>query len=131
MALSEKKQPDFDSIMVGASRNQVEAEFGHPVATNPLTNGKQEATYKYTMNDSLYSGRAWVYLVMDVFSLGLAEPILFYNELTQGQDEETRIVYGSDKTVLEVHGYRPLVSVAGMKAEEAQTPYIGYGGNSW
>lgn len=131
LALRGDKEPDFNSIVVGAPQSQVEAEFGHPVATNDLTSGKQEATYKYTMSDSLYSGRPWVYLILDVFSLGLAEPILTYNELTQGHDEETRIVYGSDKTVLEVHGYRPLLSVAAINAAEAKTPYIGFGGNSW
>jgi hypothetical protein len=125
MALSGNKQPNFDYIMIGAPRNQVEAEFGHPTATNDLTDGKLEATYKYEMGNSPNSGRAWVNFYVDLYTIGLAEPILTVIELLQGHDEETSIVYGSDKTVLEIHGYTPPpISKAVIEAEEAQKQYI-------
>ena len=107
MALSGNKQPNFDFISVGAPRNQVEAEFGHPATTNELTDGKQEATYKYEMGNSPNTGRAWVNFYVDLYTFGLAEPILTVIELLQGHDEETRIVYGSDNRLLEIHGYTP------------------------
>jgi hypothetical protein len=125
MALSGNKQPNFDYIVVGAPQNQVEAEFGHPTATNDSTDGKQEATYKYEMGNSPNTGRAWVNFYVDLYTIGLAEPILTVIELFQGHDEETRIMYGSDKTVLEIHGYTPPpISKAVIEAEEAQNQYI-------
>jgi hypothetical protein len=107
MALSGNKQPNFDFISVGAPRHQVEAEFGHPTVTNELTNGKQESTYKYEMGNSPNTGRAWVNFYVDLYTIGLAEPILTVIELLQGHDEETRIVYGADSRILEIHGYTP------------------------
>jgi hypothetical protein len=125
MALSGNKQPNFDYIVVGAPRNQVEGEFGHPTATNELTYGKQEATYKYEMGNSPNPGRAWVNFYVDLATIGLAEPILSIIELLQGHDEETRIVYGPDNKTLEIHGYTPPpVSKVVLEAEEAQEKYI-------
>ena len=118
MALSGEKQPNFDYIAVGAPRNQVEAELGHPAATNESTEGKQEATYKYEMGNSPNTGRAWVNFYVDLATIGLAEPILTIIELLQGHDEETRIVYGPDNKILEIHGYTPPpVSKVVIKAE--------------
>jgi len=118
MALSGNKQPNFDFISVGAPRNQVEAELGHPAATNESTEGKQEATYKYEMGNSPNTGRAWVNFYVDLATFALAEPILTVIELLQGHDEETRIVYGPDNKILEIHGYTPPpVSKVVIKAE--------------
>jgi len=100
MALSGNKQPNFDFISVGAPRNQVEAELGHPAATNESTEGKQDATYKYEMGNSPNTGRAWVNFYVDLATFALAEPILTVIELLQGHDEETRIVYGPDNKIL-------------------------------
>jgi hypothetical protein len=107
MALSGNKQPNFDFISVGAPRNQVEEELGQPAVTNESTEGKQEATYKYEMGNSPNTGRPWVNFYVDLYTIGLAEPILTVIELLQGHDEETRIVYGPDNRILEIHGYTP------------------------
>lgn len=118
MALSGNKQPNFDFISVGAPRNQVEAELGHPAATNKSTEEKQEATYKFEMGNSPNTGRAWVNFYVDLATFALAEPILTVIELLQGHDEETRIVYGPDNKILEIHGYTPPpVSKVVIKAE--------------
>ena len=125
MALSGNKQPNFDYIVVGAPRNQVEVELGHPTATNELTDGKQEATYKYEMGNSPNTGRAWVNFYVDLATIGLAEPILSIIELLQGHDEETRILYGTENKVLEIHGYTPPpISKVVIESEEAQEKYI-------
>ena len=125
MALSGNKQPNFDYIAVGAPRNQVEAEFGHPTATNESTDGKQEATYNYEMGNSPNTGRAWVNFYIDLATIGLAEPILSIIELFQGHDEETRIVYGPDNKILDIHGYTPPpVSKVVIEAEESQEKNI-------
>lgn len=125
MALSGNKQPNFDYIVVGSPRNQVEAEFGHPVATSSLTGGKEEASYKYEMGNSPNTGRAWVNFYVDLATIGLAEPILTVIELLQGHDEETRIVYGPDSRVLEIHGYTPPpASKVVIEAQESQEKFI-------
>lgn len=125
MALSGNKQPNFDYIVVGAPRNQVEAELGHPTATNESTDGKQEATYNYEMGNSPNTGRAWVNFYIDLATIGLAEPILSIIELFQGHDEETRIVYGPDNKILDIHGYTPPpVSKVVIEAEESQEKNI-------
>jgi hypothetical protein len=59
------------------------------------------------MGNSPNTGRAWVNFYVDLYTFGLAEPILTVIELLQGHDEETRIVYGSDNRLLEIHGYTP------------------------
>jgi hypothetical protein len=126
MALSGNKQPNFDYIAVGAPRNQVEAELGHPVATHESTDGKQEIVYKYEMGNSPNPGRAWVYVYAWLTIIGiLGEPIYSLIELNMGHDEETRIVYGSDNTVLEIHGYTPPpVSKVVIESEESQEKFI-------
>lgn len=108
MALSGNKQPNFDFISIGAPRNQVEAELGHPATTNELTEGKQEAIYKYEMGNSPNTGRAWMYGYAWLTIIGiLGEPIYSLIELNMGHDEETRLVYGPDNKILEIHGYTP------------------------
>jgi hypothetical protein len=126
MALSGNKQPDFDYIVVGAPRNQVEAEFGHPAVTNELTGGKQEATYKYEMGNSPNTGRAWMYGYAWLTIIGiLGEPIYSLIELNMGHDEETRIVYGPDDKILEIHGYTPPpVSKVVIESHGAQEKFI-------
>ena len=126
MALSGNKQPNFDYIVVGAPRNQVEAEFGHPVATNSSTDGKREAVYKYEMGNSPNTGRAWVYGYALLSIIGiLGEPIYSLIELTMGHDEETKIVYGPDNKILEIHGYSPPpISKVVIESEESQEKFI-------
>lgn len=125
MALSGEKEPNFDYIVVGAPRNEVEAQLGSPATTADLANGKQEATYKYEMANSPNPGRAWVNFYVDLATIGLAEPILSILELVQPHDEETRIVYGPDNRVLEIHGYTPPpISKVVIDAEESQEKYI-------
>ena len=123
MAVSGQKEPNFDYILVGAPRHQVEAEFGQPITMAPAIDGKQEATYKYEMANSPNVGRAWVNFYIDLATFGLAEPILSLVELIQPHDEETRIVYGSDNKVLEIHGYTPQISKVLIEADDLQEKY--------
>jgi hypothetical protein len=126
MAASGQKEPNFNYIMVGAPRNQVEAELGHPVATNSLTDGKQEDSYRYEMGNSPNPGRAavWGYAWLTILGI-LGEPIYSLIELNMGHDEETRIVYGADGKVLEIRGYTPPpISKVVIESDEAQEKYI-------
>ncbi|WP_455244848.1 hypothetical protein [Petrachloros mirabilis] len=126
MAASGNKEPNFDYIVVGAPRNQVEAEFGHPVVTKTLSNGHEEASYKYEMGNSPNPGRAamWGYFWLTIIGI-LGEPIYSLIELNMGEDQETRIVYGPDGKVFEIHGYTPPpISKVVIEADEAQEKYI-------
>ena len=90
------------------------------------------------MGNSPNTGRAWVNFYVDLATFALAEPILTVIELLQGHDEETRIVYGPDNKILEIHGYTPppvskvvikaespaLKSKAMIEAEALQEQYI-------
>ena len=137
MALSGSKEPNFDYIALGAPRNQVEAELGHPDTTDVSVDGKQETIYKFEMGNSPNPGRAtmWGYAWLTIIGI-LGEPIYSLIELNMGHDEETRIVYGSDNRVLEIHGYTPPpvskvvidvdrpASKAVIEAEQLQEKYI-------
>lgn len=125
MALSGEKEPNFDYITVGAPRNQVEAELGHPVTAHKLDDTRQEAVYKYEMGNSPNPGRAvmWGYAWLTIIGI-LGEPIYSLIELSQGHDEETRIIYGQDEHIVEIHGYTPPISKVLIEADEAQEKYI-------
>lgn len=126
MALSGQKEPNFDYLMIGAPRSQVEAEFGHPASTTTTADGRQEALYKYEMGNSPNPGRAamWGYAWLTIIGI-LGEPIYDIIELVQPHDEETRIVYGQDDRVLEIHGYTPPpISKVAIESGQAQEKYI-------
>jgi hypothetical protein len=126
MAASGNKEPNFDYIVVGGPRNQVEAEFGHPAFTRTLSDGHEEASYKYEMGNSPNPGRAtmWGYFWLTIIGI-LGEPIYSLIELNMGEDQETRIVYGPDGKVLEIHGYTPPpLSKVVIESEESQERYL-------
>jgi Caspase domain len=126
MALHGNREPNFEHIKVGESKEVIEFEFTQPGTVKDLGDGKSEVTYKYEMGNSPNPGRATVHGYIDLATLGLAEPILTLIELFQGHDEETQIVYGPDNKVLEVLGYTPPPLSAEMKsAQVEQEKYIG------
>jgi len=125
MALHGYKEPNFEHINVGATKEEIDFEFRQPGTSKNLGDGKTEVTYKYEMGNSPNPARATVNGYIDLATIGLAEPILTLIELFQGHDEETRIVYGPDSKALEVLGYTPPPLSAEMKvAQEEQEKYI-------
>ena len=125
MALHGNKEPDFEHIKVGTTKDEIEFEFNQPGALKELGDGKTEATYKYEIGNSPNPGRAAVNGYVDLYTIGLAEPILTIIELIQGNDVETQIVYGPDQRVLEIRGYAPPPPSAELKAaQEEQDKYV-------
>jgi len=125
MALHGNKQPDFEHIKVGATKEEIDYEFNKPGTSKDLGDGKTEVTYKYEIGNSPNPGRAWVNFYIDLITIGLAELILTPVELFQGKDVETRIVYGPDNKALEVLGYTPPpISAAVTMAQEEQEKYV-------
>lgn len=126
MALSGHPEPKFDYIKIGATREEVEFEMGAPMSVQALSDGKQEATYKYEMGNTVNPGRAavWGYAWLTIIGI-LGEPIYSFIELAQGNDEETKIVYGQDNRALALSGYSPPPMSAEMKAaQEEQEKHI-------
>ena len=125
MALHGNKEPNFDHIKVGVTKEEIDFEFNGPGTSRDLGDGNIEVTYKYEIGNSPNPGRAGVNGYIDLATIGLAEPILTLIELFQGKDVETRIVYGPDSKALEVHGYTPPpISAAMVTAQEEQAKYI-------
>lgn len=126
MALSGHPEPNFDYIKVGATREEVEFEMGAPASVQALPDGKQAATYKYEMGNTVNAGRAtvWGYAWLTIIGI-LGEPIYSFIELTQGNDEETKIIYSPDNRALALSGYTPPPMSAEMKAaQEEQEKHI-------
>jgi hypothetical protein len=124
MALHGNPEPNFEALEVGSTRKQVEIQLGTPVSSRVLEDGKKEDAYKYEIGNSPNGGRAAVNLYVDLYTIGLAEPILTVIELLQGHKEESQVVYDTNDRVLEVHGYTPPAPSAAMKAaQEAQEQY--------
>lgn len=125
MALHGNMEPDFEHIKVGATKEEIDFEFNQPGTAKELGEGKTEVTYRYEIGNSPNPGRAAVNGYVDLYTIGLAEPILTIIELVQGDDVETQIVYGSDQRVIAVHGYvPPLPSAELQAAQEEQDKYV-------
>lgn len=125
MALHGHPEPNFDTIKVGATSEDVELEFGKTASSRQLESGTREDTFKYEMANSPNPGRATVYGYIDLATIGLAEPILTLTELFQGHAEETLIVFNDENKVIDITGYRPPPpSPALMTAEQSQLKYF-------
>jgi len=124
MALSGTPEPTFDAFEVGSSRKQVEIQLGTPVSMQTLDQGKRLAVYRYEIGNSPNGHRAMMNLYIDLATIGLWELPGTVIEAMMGTTEESRIVYGPNDRVLEIHGYRPPPPSPELKkAREAQESY--------
>jgi len=124
MALSGNPEPNFDAFEVGTPRKQVEIQLGTPISSRTLENGKQEDTYQYEIGNSPNGHRALMNFYIDLATIGLWEIPGTVIEAMMGHREESRIIYGRDDRVLEIHGYRPPTPSAELKkSQEAQEKY--------
>jgi caspase domain-containing protein len=125
MALHGNREPNFEHITVGATKEEIDYEFNKPGTSKDLGDGKTEVTYKYEIGNSPNPARAGVNGLIDLYTIGIAELILTPIELFKGKDVETRIVYGPDNKALEVLGYTPPpISATVEMAQEEQEKYI-------
>jgi hypothetical protein len=124
MALHGNPEPNFEAFEVGSTRKQVELQLGTPVSSKALTDGKREDTYRYEMGNSPNGGRAAMNLYLDLATFGIWELPGSIVEASMGHREESRIIYGPDHVVLEIHGYRPPEPSPELKAaQEAHEKY--------
>lgn len=124
MALSGHPEPNFKAFEVGSSQQQVEIQFGKPVSTRPLENGKREDTYRYEIGNAPNGHRALFNFYLDLATIALWEIPGTIIEASLGHKEETKIVYGPDNRVLEILGYVPPPPSPALKqAMEEQEKY--------
>jgi hypothetical protein len=107
MAMSGTPEPNFDAFQVGSTREQVEDQLRTPVSSQVLPDGKGLSIYHYEMGNSPNGHRALMNLYIDLYTLGIWELPATVIEAMMGNKEESRIIYGPDDRVLEIHGYRP------------------------
>ena len=62
MALHGNKEPDFEHIRIGDTKEALDFEFDQPGTSKDLGDGKTEVTYKYEKGNSPNPGRAGVVL---------------------------------------------------------------------
>ncbi|OQW49416.1 MAG: hypothetical protein A4C66_14310 [Nitrospira sp. HN-bin3] len=116
MAMVGDKEPDFEHIKVGATKEEIDFEFNQPGTPKELGEGKTEVTYKYEMGNSPNAARAAIYGYYDLATLGFAEPVFTVVEFFVGHKEQTSIVYGADNKALSISGYTPPPLSPEMKA---------------
>jgi hypothetical protein len=116
MAMVGDKEPDFEHIKVGATKEEIDFEFNQPGTPKDLGEGKTEVTYKYEMGNSPNAARAAIYGYYDLATLGFAEPVFTVVEFFVGHKEETSVVYTADHKALSIAGYTPPPPSPEMKA---------------
>lgn len=107
MAMIGDKEPDFEHIKVGATKEEIDFEFNQLGTLKELGDGTTEVTYKYSMGNSPNAARAAIYGYYDLATLGFAEPVFTVIELFVGHNEETSVVYGANNRALQITGYTP------------------------
>lgn len=94
MAATGTEEPSFANVHEGATRGEVEATMGTPVAVTTTESGSQIATYDYTKGNSPSPGRAAMHGALDLFTLCLWEPFGTAIEATnQGTDYQMLVTY--------------------------------------
>lgn len=121
MALNGTPEPNFKAFEIGSSRQVVETQLGHPIASQKLEDGKKKDTYQYEIGNSPNGHRALLNFYFDLATIGIWELPGTIIEARMGQTEETRITYNSEDRVVVIEGYTPPEPTGPLKeAIEAQ-----------
>jgi len=121
MALSGNPEPNFKAFEIGSSRQVVETQLGHPIASQKLEDGQTKDTYQYEMGNSPNGHRALMNLYIDLATIGIWELFGTIIEARMGNTEETRVTYNSQDRAVAVEGYTPPEPTGTLKeAVEAQ-----------
>lgn len=107
MALSGTPEPNFDAFEVGSSRHVVETQFGKPIASEQLEDGRTRDTYRFEVGNSPNGHRALMNLYIDLATLFIYEIPGTIIEGTMGEEQETSIVYDAQDRVVAIEGYTP------------------------
>lgn len=111
MALSGHKDPNLQSLHLGSTKEEVELELGQPKESHPTSYGARTDIYEYEVNNEPSSGRAAMYLLYDVLTIGIAEVIFTPAELMTGEKKRLPIYYGVDGRVAGINETAPEMPV--------------------
>jgi len=111
MALSGHKDPNLQTLHVGSTMEEVELELGQPKESHPTSYGARTDIYEYEVNNEPSSGRAAMYLLYDVLTIGIAEIIFTPAELMTGEKKRLPIYYGVDGRVAGINETAPEMPV--------------------
>jgi len=111
MALSGHRDPNVQSLHLGSTKEEVELELGQPKESYPTSYGARTDIYEYEVNNEPSSGRAAMYLLYDVLTIGLAEVIFTPAELMTGEKKRLPIYYGVDGRVAGINETAPEMPV--------------------
>lgn len=102
MALSGSETPDLSVVKIGAIRDDVEVQLGHPYKVKDLADGGQEAAYKFDVGNDPDGLRAIGHGALDVASLGLWEVIGTPIEASIGSQREVTVTYDEYRMVTKI-----------------------------
>ena len=121
MALNGNPEPNFKAFEIGSSRQVVETQLGHPVASQKLEDGNKKDTYKFEIGNSPNGHRALMNFYIDLATIGIWELFGTIIEARMGETEATRITYSFEDRVVAIEGYTPPEPAGPLKdAIEAQ-----------
>jgi hypothetical protein len=111
MALSGHKDPNVQTLHVGSTKGEVELELGQPKESHPTSYGARTDIYEYEVNNEPSFGRAGLYLLYDLLTIGIAEVIFTPAELMTGEKKRLPIYYGVDGRVAGINETAPEMPV--------------------
>ena len=116
----------LESFEVGTLAQDVESQFGTPVAVEPIGAGKRRVVYSVETIKQPNNLRALTHAILDYATLGIWElPATIYELRREHRMGEVGVVYGPDDRILEIEDYRSVQAQA-VNASEYQTET-----NSW
>jgi hypothetical protein len=121
MALHGYPEPNFKAFEIGSSRQVVETQLGHPIASLKLEDGKKKDIYQYEIGNSPNGHRALMNFYIDLATIGIWELFGTIVEARMGDTQETRVIYNSEDRAVTIEGYTPPAATGTLKeAIEAQ-----------
>ena len=107
MALSGNPEPNFKAFENGSSRQVVETQLGHPIASQKLEDGKKKDTYQYEIGNSPNGHRALMNFYFDLATIGIWELFGTIIEARMGDTEQTQVTYNPEDRAVAIEGYTP------------------------
>lgn len=101
MAASSNENPDLSVLKAGTPRKRVEQVFTNIIEEGG-SRGERRVTYQFYTEDDASIGRAAVYGVLDIATLGLAEIATTPIEALQGKKHLVTVTYDGESRVTRV-----------------------------
>ncbi len=105
LASQGRTAPDISAVKPGMERSHVETVLGNPVASLRKDTPLDVVSYQYFSEERPHYGRAAIYGVLDVATLGLAELVATPVEALQGDKYIVEILYDKHRRVEEMNVY--------------------------